>query len=72
MTGLYIVMGVTAVVAVIVVLSFVGPEKAKSHFGLLCKKIRTILDRDSYWIICAIAVSCIAATLIYIGIRLFI
>ena len=70
MTGLYIMMGLVAAAAVIVLLSFIGPEKSDKPFWIKVQKMRSVLDKISYWIICAIAIGTILIVIVNILIRL--
>ncbi|MBR1758500.1 MAG: hypothetical protein IJ744_07225 [Lachnospiraceae bacterium] len=71
MIGLYFVLGLTAIVAGVVLLDFFGPVRSEKPFWTTIRKIRAVLDAGSYWIICAIAIFCIAIVVIYIILRLF-
>lgn len=44
MVGLYGIMALTACVAAIVILSFIGPEKSEKPFWIAIQKIRSILN----------------------------
>jgi len=63
MVGFYIFMSVIALVAIIVLLSFLGPEKSDNPFWIRIQKMRTVLDKISYWIICGIGILCILLVL---------
>ena len=50
-TGLYIIVGITAFLLVILLLSFLGPEQGGSPFWQKIQKIRAVMDFVSYWFI---------------------
>ena len=58
--GFYVFLGIIAVLTAFVILSFLGPEKSEKPFWIAVQRIRAVLDRISYGIICAVAVGCLA------------
>ena len=50
-TGLYIIVGITAFLLIILLLSFLGPEQGGSTFWQKIQKIRAVMDFVSYWFI---------------------
>ena len=64
MWPLYVIVFATAIVLTVVVLSFLGPEHSNKKFWIAIQRIRAVLDRGSYFIICAIAVGSILLTVI--------
>ena len=71
MIAFYIIMGVTALVTIIVLLGFFGPVSSEKPFWTGLRKVRAVLDKVSYWIICTIAIGCIALAVVNIVLRLF-
>jgi uncharacterized membrane protein YuzA (DUF378 family) len=71
MTLFYFIMGITAVVTIIVLLGFFGPVSSEKPFWVGLRKVRAVLDKISYWIICAIAIGCIALVVTNIILKLF-
>ena len=59
--GLYFVVAVVVFALAVVILSFVGPEQSEKPFWIAIQKIRVLLDRGSYCVICTIAILCILA-----------
>ena len=56
MIGLYIIMGVSAVLLFVVILSFIGPEHSEKRFWQIVQRIRAVIDKVSYYVICTISV----------------
>lgn len=50
-TGLYIIVGITSVLLVILILSFIGPEQSESPFWQKIQAIRSVMDTVCYWFI---------------------
>lgn len=65
--GLYVFLGVISVLTAFVFLSFLGPEKSEKPFWIAVQRIRAVLDRISYGIICAVAVGCLALAAVSIA-----
>lgn len=64
-------MGITAVVTIIVLLGFFDPVSSEKPFWVGLGKVRGVLDKISYWIICAFALGCIALVAVNIIFQLF-
>ena len=64
MWPLYIIVFATIVVLAVVLLSFLGPERSDKKFWIAVQRIRAVLDRGSYYIICAIAIGSILLAVI--------
>lgn len=71
MTGFYCFMAVMVAVTIIVLLGFFGPESSDRPFWKGLRSVRAVLDRISYWIICGIAVGCLALAAGGIILKLF-
>lgn len=56
MTALYIILAVTAVLLCVVILSFLGPEQSERRFWQAVQKLRAIIDKVSYAVICALSI----------------
>ena len=60
MIAVYIILGTAALVGVLVLLDFFGPTSSETPFWTGLRRIRAVLDKVSYGIICAIAVGSVA------------
>lgn len=56
MIGLYIIMSLSAAILSVVILSFMGPEHSEKRFWQTVQKIRAVIDKVSYYVICVILV----------------
>ena len=57
MIALYIVLSVIGALLLFTFVSFLGPEKSENPFWQKVQKIRKIIDKVSYYTICAIAIA---------------
>jgi len=56
MTALFILLAVTTVLLCVVILSFLGPEQSERRFWQAVQKLRAIIDKVSYAVICALSI----------------